>query len=388
MIIADLPPDEELRLLELASYEIMNSPEENDFDELVELASQICKSPISLISLLDKDQQWFKAKKGLADRSTSRDIAFCAHAILQDGVMEVPDATKDERFFDNPLVTGDPHIRFYAGAPIMSPSGQKLGTLCIIDDKPRQLLPEQEKALKILSNQVTKLLELRRKNLLIRKRAAEMIALKSKTISRVIQAEELNKREISYSLHEDLAQSLASGMMFLQLAADSTIKNSEHWKTGQEQLQAALTGIRKLSYAITPAAINFIPAAELVKEFAERVCGTFPFDIKVKIEGEKNSRTGDKTLAGIRIVEQWLKVLAAKKDISTVMITLQGGMPFEIQIEDDGSLLSFNQVSKEVFNSTLFDIVQSYDGVVEHSISASNKNAIKISFPVLEPAML
>lgn len=382
MIIAELPPDEELRLIDLASYDIIDSPDENDFDELVELAAQICNSPISLITLLDKNQQWFKAKKGLAEKSTCKDAAFCTHAILQDEVMEVEDATKDERFFDNPFVTGDLNVRFYAGAPIVSPSGFKLGTICVIDNHPRKLLPAQERALKILSNQVTKLLELRKKNLQIRQRAAEMIALKSKTISRVILAQEVNKKQIAHSLHEDLAQSLASGLMFLQLAANNTIKDSPHWKTAQLQLNTVLTGIRNLSYAITPPAINFIPAEELVKEFVERVANTFSFGIRIKIVGPKTAYTGDKAIIAIRIIEQWLKVLSGKNGVLKVVITLQTGMPFEILIEDDGPLLSFNEMSKEVFESMLFDIAQSYEGTVEHTFSAVAKNAIKISFPV------
>ncbi|MGG9963135.1 GAF domain-containing protein [Ferruginibacter sp. SUN106] len=387
MIIAELPPDEELRLIDLASYEITDSPEENDFNELVELAAQICNCPISLITLLDKNQQWFKAKKGIAENNTARDVAFCTHAILQDEVMEVEDATKDERFFDNPFVTGEHQVRFYAGAPIVSTAGYKLGTICIIDNQPRKLLPEQERALKILSNQVTKLLELRKKNLLIRKRAAEMIALKTKTISRVILAQEINKKEIAYNLHEELAQSLASAMMFLKMAANGNMEESQHWKTAQEQLRKVLTGIRELSYAITPPVMNFIPAEELVKEFVERVAATFSFTIRTVITGKKTSYTGDKAIAAIRIIEQWLKVLADNKNISIVTITIQTGMPFEILIEDDGPVLSFNEVSKEVFNSLLFEVAQSYNGTVEHTVSAASANAIKISFSELALAV-
>jgi hypothetical protein len=387
MIIAELPPDEELRLIDLASYEIIDTPDESEFNDLVELAAQICNAPISLITLLDKNQQWFKAKKGITEKNTSRDAAFCTHAILQDEVMQVQDTTKDERFYDNPFVTGDLNVRFYAGTPIISPEGFKLGTICVIDNQPRQLLPEQEAALKILAKQVTKLLELRKKNLQLRKRAVEIISLKSKTISRVILAQEVNKKAIAHSLHEDLAQSLVSGIMFLQLAADNTIKDSPHWATAQQQLNNVLNGIRNLSYAIAPPAINFIPAEELVKEFIERITGTFPFGIKTVITGPKTSYTGDKAIIAIRIIEKWLKVLAHKKDIAKVVITLQTGTPFEIQIEDDGPLQSFNEISKEVFDSMLFDIAKSYDGIIEHTFSAVNKNSIKISFPVAELAV-
>ena len=163
MKIAPLPHNEALRLQDLYSYQLLDTPSESDFDELVELASRICNCPISLITLLDKDRQWFKAKKGINADGTSRDEAFCSHAILQDEVMIVKDATKDERFFDNPFVIGDPNVRFYAGAPIVSRSGHKLGTICLIDSKPKSFTKEEEALLQLLAKQASRLLEIHKK---------------------------------------------------------------------------------------------------------------------------------------------------------------------------------------------------------------------------------
>ena len=132
MIKAYLPADEALRLKDLDTYKIMYSSLEDEFDEIIELASSICKTPVSLISLLDETTQWFKAKKGINASLTTRDVAFCAHTILQTETLVVEDALEDERFADNPLVTGEPHVRFYAGTPIVSPTGYNLGALCII----------------------------------------------------------------------------------------------------------------------------------------------------------------------------------------------------------------------------------------------------------------
>lgn len=161
---ASIPDDEQRRLLALNQYSILDSEAEEVFDEIVALASFICDTPISTITLIDDHRQWFKSSMGLADSETPRDVAFCAHAILQDDIMIIKDATKDIRFQDNPLVTGTPDIRFYAGMPLISPEGFKLGTICVIDTKPRDLSEKQNFALKVLSNQVMKLLELRRKN--------------------------------------------------------------------------------------------------------------------------------------------------------------------------------------------------------------------------------
>ncbi len=159
---APVPANESERLAALRRCSILDTLPERDFDDLASLAASICRTPIALVTLVDADRQWFKAKVGVEASETSRDLAFCAHAILQSDLLIVPDASADSRFSANPLVTGPPHIRFYAGAPLITADGHALGTLCVVDLVPRELAAEQANALQALSRQVVAQLELRR----------------------------------------------------------------------------------------------------------------------------------------------------------------------------------------------------------------------------------
>jgi hypothetical protein len=172
MPIAPLPEDEDVRLASLASYNIMDTLEEDDFDEITLLASEICQTPIALISLIDEKRQWFKSAVGVPGnvKETSRAHAFCAHAIMyKHDVMVINDARKDSRFADNPLVTGDTNIVFYAGVPLVNEEGQPMGSLCVIDHKVKELNAKQITALKVLSKQVLAHLELRKKMQVLQK---------------------------------------------------------------------------------------------------------------------------------------------------------------------------------------------------------------------------
>ena len=161
---------EAARVAALHKYAILDTEPERAFDDLVLLASFICKTPIALISLVDEDRQWFKAKIGISISETSREIAFCATAIQQADVFVVPDTLNDERFRNNPLVLSEPNFRFYAGAPLIDEDGHALGTICVLDRVPREFAPDQQAALEALSRLVLAQLELRR-NLMLLKEA-------------------------------------------------------------------------------------------------------------------------------------------------------------------------------------------------------------------------
>ncbi len=154
MIKPAIPADESRRLQTLRDLKLLDTPPEERFDRVTRLAKQVFSTPIALVSLVDEGRQWFKSRQGLDATETPRDISFCGHAILDDKIMVVNNADSDQRFCDNPLVCGDPNIRFYAGYPLSAPDGSRIGTLCIIDDKPKDISKEQLQLLRELGRMV------------------------------------------------------------------------------------------------------------------------------------------------------------------------------------------------------------------------------------------
>jgi GAF domain-containing protein len=162
--------NEAARVAALHKYAILDTEPEQAFDDLVLLASFICKTPMALISLVDEARQWFKAKVGVSISETPREIAFCATAIQQPDILVVPDTLNDERFRNNPFVVSEPNVRFYAGVPLIDEEGHALGTICVLDCTPREFDPDQQAALKALSRIVLAQIEFRR-NLILLKEA-------------------------------------------------------------------------------------------------------------------------------------------------------------------------------------------------------------------------
>lgn len=188
-MIAPLPKNESARLEALRQYQILDTDPEQVFDDITRLAAYICQTPIAVISLIDRDRQWFKARVGLGPAETSRDCAFCAHAILEERPLVVPDALADLRFADNPLVTSEPYIRLYAGAPLITPEGFRLGTLCVIDRVSRTLDLSQIASLCMLGNQVMAQLDLRRELSSLTKSLSEHKQVEKQLRERIAQLE-------------------------------------------------------------------------------------------------------------------------------------------------------------------------------------------------------
>jgi two-component sensor histidine kinase len=252
---AELHSAEAHRLAALRSYGILDTPREADFDEVVQVASAVCGTPISVINLIDQGRQWFKAEVGLGVRETPIDSSICAHAILQPDLFIVPDTTLDHRFCDNALVVGDPHLRFYAGALLETPEGFPLGTVCVLDYKPRELDETQKAFLRLMANQVMKLLELRR--VAAAERSSRLQA------EAMVQEKETLMREGDHRLMNSLQ--LVQSMLALQ----SRSASSEETKK-----QLDMAGNRVLAIATVHKQLHLSGSMEEVDidDFLRRLC--------------------------------------------------------------------------------------------------------------------
>ncbi len=219
--------DEESRLAEIKAYQILDTPPEKELDELAEIASFVCDVPISLITIVDKDRQWFKANKGLNSIQTARKDSFCQHALHKpEEILVVNDSLKDPRFKDNLLVKSDPNIRFYAGAPLVTPKGNALGTLCVIDRKPRTITPNQKSVLKLLAKKAMDYLNTRKlliqQNNTIETSAKKLKKLTDNVPGGIFQLKMTPEGKMSFDF-------LSSGMKTLHPTLDL-----EEWKNSPE----------------------------------------------------------------------------------------------------------------------------------------------------------
>ena len=214
--MARLPIDELTRLSALHTLRILDTPPEHAFDATVAFAAGLCAAPISLISLIDESRQWFKAKVGTDLCETAREHAFCARAIAQDGLFEVPDALADPRFRDNPLVTGPPYVRFYAGVPLMIAGGAKIGTLCVIDLVARRLTAEQTQGLVFLADQLSTILDQR----YALQMAGELRDRQTDLYERLLVEAMAVAERRALTLHEGIAQDLAGVQLLLAGVSD------------------------------------------------------------------------------------------------------------------------------------------------------------------------
>lgn len=341
MKIAEIPANEQERLKTLCEYNILDSKDEIEFNEIVRLASNICDSEISLISLIDESRQWFKAKVGLETNETPREQAFCAHAIHNSEIMEVEDTHEDYRFFDNPLVLDGPRIRFYAGMPLETEGGLRLGTLCVIDSKPKTLDDRQREALKILANQVIKLMELRirnfqlQENIEVRNRLLSIIAHDVKGPLRSVGelAEYMNPQEMD----EDEMMEAVGEIKKVANRTAELVENILNWAKSLEQ--SKLTNRDEIDLTSLIAEIQELYESMLKKKSLKIITS---FRIRIVF--------GDREMIRFilrNLISNAIKY-SDKSDIEITTDSLQGGH-WQLKVADQGVGMGEEQ-QKKLFN--------------------------------------
>ncbi|OLY90642.1 hypothetical protein BUE76_01025 [Cnuella takakiae] len=231
---------------------MLNSPQEEEYDNIAALVAFISGCSTGHVSIIGDNVQWLKAKVGFGEKETPRNHAFCAHAIVHDDIMVVEDATLDERFVNNPLVTGPQHLRFYAGVPIYGPSGHPIGTICALDIKPKVLSEAQKTALKTVAHQASKLLELRKRNIELAAAAAEQLHLERKTLNRQLAQQEAEREKIGYELHENFCQVLAASLHHLAAISGLTKEQVAAMQGVKAMITTLLQNMRAFSTNIHP----------------------------------------------------------------------------------------------------------------------------------------
>jgi two-component sensor histidine kinase len=328
---AELHRAEQFRLDSLRRYGILDTPREADFDEVVTVASAVCGTPISVINLIDQGRQWFKAEVGLGVRETPIDSSICAHAILQPGLFIVPDTTLDHRFCDNALVVGDPHLRFYAGALLQTPDGFPLGTVCVLDYRPRELDETQQAFLRLMANQVMKLLELRR-------------VIATEHVARV-RAEELVREKETLMREGD--HRLMNSLQLVQsiLALQSRRASSEETKA-----QLDMASNRVLAIATVHKQLHLTGSLEQIEidTFLRRLCEslkhTAPAEITAIHVSAESTRLRSDTASGIgmlvaELVANSFKYAYPPGNLGSVAVDFKrtsGGWRLEVSDEGRG----------------------------------------------------
>ena len=381
MLAPAKPINEEDRINDLYHYNVLDTPEEKDFNDLTELAAQICNCPYALISFIDKDRQWIKATKENQNMGFSRDISFCGHTILKTDVMVIKDCRKDIRFHDNPNVIGGVKIAFYAGSPIISAAGFALGTVCVIDTHPRQIFTvTQKKALKIIAAQVSTLLDLKLKISLSTERGLQKVAAEKRLAQLAMVSHEKEKAKIAFELHENFAQTLAGIKFYLDFAENSKEKEMLILQKSKEYINDLISDVRVLSKSIVPTTFDNDNYIDIIKELAEK----FYKDngISVKIKYSKDFRGFDTTtgLSIFRIIENQLQI-AKNATAKNVKIRISQESKISISFKDDGQKnVSFYE--KELLVNNIITSTEFLKGKLIKDKNLGGKNVLVIEIPL------
>jgi len=356
---------EEARLAELFSCHILDTPAEKEFDQLTEMAAEMSGCPLATISFIDEHRQWFKSCIGMTGTEAPRHNTFCTHTILGDDIMLVEDATKDERFANNPHVTGDPNVRFYAGAPIVSSRGYNLGTVCVFDSKPHAMSETQKRYLSIIAGQVTKLVELHVRNLVLREQAQQQIEMEKKTIQYTLRQQEEERQSIGVQLHENFAQVLAACSLYLNMAEEMQPDGQHFLSKARAELGKLTNDVRLLSRRVSPISLHEIDFRDVLAESVESISLQSGLGTELVVKGNVSNLAPSHSVALLRVIIQYLELLRTKKEIGSVLIELSMKRTVQLKMSFTASHPPQFSLLERVTVNALLNRVESEEGTVK-----------------------
>ncbi len=374
---------EDARLATLGRYEIMDTPPERDFDELANLVSQVCGCAYAAISFVGKEKQFFKSGPANIDRESSREESFCTHTILQDEVMVVQDATKDERFADSCFVKGPLGIRFYAGAPIVAPNGQAVGSLCVFDNKPSTLTEQQRASLQIISRQVTRLLELRMINKLAEREAARKLARERSALQHTLKQQDHERQHIGVALHENFAQVLAASLMYMNIAS-AEAKQDPFFDKARLALTDLLHDMRKMSRTYNPLSLHVAAIEETMYDILQEraAAAGYTFDFDWSGDAEKIEPKIAENI--MHILMQYLRHIEGKSGLTEVSVIVRVNDVIRLRIRDNGKWDHGHDGIDTPAALALFRRIELTNGSYEFTAGRNELAVLKIVMPLGE----
>jgi len=379
MVKAPIPANEAARLKDLQGFEILDTPNEKDYDGLVELISQICQCPIAIVNFLDSNRQWYKATKNLDAKEANREDSFCGHAIMGNDVFMITDATQDERFYDNPDVTGGLRVRFYAGAPIVSSNGYNLGTVCAIDKKPHSLNHSQVTSLKTIAQQVSRLLELRKKNKELIQAANTMVSTQKKVAQMSMTERENENYQTAQVLHEEITNAISAVKNYVNQARNDKEHAQEYLNASVDELNHLTENVMSLSNTLAPVTFD----NENYQACIEKIFRDFEKKERMTIHLNFNGQTGilkqDKGLMVCRMIQDLL-YYASQSQSPNTGLTIQGNKEFDIIFEfNPKKFILENQ--KKLFQANMMNRIEMLDGKFENWRFDSGETRFHINIP-------
>lgn len=383
---AEKHPDEQRRLAALRRYGVLDTPREAEFDHVVDVVARICGAPMAVINLIDETRQWFKAEVGLGVRELPLDDSICAHAILQPGLFLIEDTLKDDRFKDNPLCTGEPHLRFYAGALLETQDGEPLGTVCVLDHEPRTLTQDQQDFLKLMAHQVMRQLELRR--------AVSMLEAERKAAEEAREAleETLAEKNVLISeIDHRVKNSLQLIQTILRMQA-SRAPNEEH-RALLDVAQARVSAVAHVHNQLHQSGdFREIDMQVFIKRLCEELQETAPKDVTLEVHAEPLKldarRAGSVGLVINELVTNAFKYAYGNAAGGVTAVTLESapGGQVRLVISDDGAGMSGEEEAHESPASGLGTrlvtaLVSGLDGEVRE-MEVSQGLSMEILFPL------